>query len=1036
MKMKLLRKGNLIAMMVLAGGFVAHAQTQPQLEAIKSKSNVSTLIQLESQFSDNYRKEKQNAIQLANTRNLPIRLTLQDGGVAELQRFADDGSPIYYRTYNVAAARSTRADHLNSGGSLGLNLDGQNMTAYVWDGGHARVTHQEYDGAGGTNRVTIQDAASEGGTKLNFHAAHVTGTITASGVQANAKGMAPNSRVRGYMWNNDLAEATNAAANGMLLSNHSYGYRSDLVPDQYFGAYIQDSRDWDNVMHNAPYYLMVVAAGNDGNQNSYNGNPLGGNSSYDKLTGHSTSKNNLVVANAQDANIASNGDLISVSINSSSSEGPTDDFRIKPDITGNGTSVYSTYESSDNAYASITGTSMASPNVTGSLLLLQEHYNDLNGTFMRAATLKGLALHTADDAGPAGPDAVYGWGLMNTKRAAEAITANGVGSDIRELTLTSGQSYTMTVDVADVNTLMASISWTDVPGQVNNSTNSSVPALVNDLDIRVTKSGNTYNPYRLTGITTNGKGDNSVDPYERVDVANASGTYTITVTNKGSLSGGSQNFSLIVTGLTSSTGGGPTDPVACVTNDVTLSLTLDNYPAETAWTLTNAIGVTVASGSGYSAANTTVNTTMGALEDGEYTFTITDSYGDGICCAYGNGQYTLSSPEGLIKSGGSFGTSESTTFCVENGGDGADTIAPSAPANLSASNVTETTVNLSWNASSDNVGVTAYEVYQGGSLLGETAGTSASITGLTAATTYSFSVRAKDAAGNVSASSNSVSVTTTSVPGGGGALDDLLLASYFETGWDGWSDGGSDCYRYNGSRSYEGSYSIRIRDNSGTASSMTTAATYDVRAYDNVSVEFYFYAYSMENGEDFWVQYYDGSSWRTVATYARGTNFENNTFYTATVNIPSASYAFPSNARFRFRCDASANADQIYIDQVSIRGTANTANATNSIAVLGGTNVYDTTSTTFLEEDVTISPNPASHLAKITMGLDVEGDAIDVTMNIFDVRGRLVMAKAYTNITTNQLTDDVDVSSLESGVYLVKITSSNGMIETKKLIRK
>jgi hypothetical protein len=73
--------------------------------------------------------------------------------------------------------------------------------------------------------------------------------------------MAPQSRVRGYMWNNDIAEATSAAANGMLLSNHSYGYRSDMVPDYYFGAYIQESRDWDELMYDAPFYLMVVAAG-------------------------------------------------------------------------------------------------------------------------------------------------------------------------------------------------------------------------------------------------------------------------------------------------------------------------------------------------------------------------------------------------------------------------------------------------------------------------------------------------------------------------------------------------------------------------------------------------------------------------------------------------------------------------------------------------------------------------------------------------------------------------------------------------------
>src|SRR5690606_13980848 len=109
------------------------------------------------------------------------------------------------------------------------------------------------------------------------------------------------------------------------------------------------------------------------------------------------SKNNLVVANAMDASVDSNGNLLSVTINGSSSQGPTDDYRIKPDITGNGSGVYSTLDNADNAYGNLTGTSMAAPNVTGSLLLLQEHYKNLNnGNFMRAATLKGLALHTAD----------------------------------------------------------------------------------------------------------------------------------------------------------------------------------------------------------------------------------------------------------------------------------------------------------------------------------------------------------------------------------------------------------------------------------------------------------------------------------------------------------------------------------------------------------------------------------------------------------------------------------------------------------------
>ncbi len=91
-----------------------------------------------------------------------------------------------------------------------------------------------------------------------------------------------------------------------------------------------------------------------------------------------------------------------------------------------------------------------------------------------------------------------------------------------------------------------------------------------------------------------------------------------------------------------------------------------------------------------------------------------------------------------------------------------DTTAPSAPASLTASGTTQTATNLSWTTSTDNVGVTGYNVYQGATLLGSTTGTSSAITGLTANTTYTFSVKAKDLAGNISNSSNVVNVTTLS----------------------------------------------------------------------------------------------------------------------------------------------------------------------------------------------------------------------------------------------------------------------------------
>lgn len=866
--------------------FSGFSQTEAQKSQITSAYNLQNIERSTSAFESKAVLEKQKAVKMAKDMNWPV--TIEKNGVyMELQRISEIGTPIYFTTYNVDAAKSTRANHLNSGGSLGLNLNGQNMTAHVWDGGLARVSHQEYDGPGGNNRFS----AGDNSTALNYHSAHVTGTIIASGVVAKAKGMAPQAKAKGYDWNNDTAEASSASANGMLISNHSYGFATrnaqgqPQLPTYYFGGYITDSRDWDQIMFNAPNYLMVVAAGNDGNDNSANGAPLDGYSGYDKLSGHSTAKNNMVVANANDANISSNGDLISVTINSSSSQGPTDDYRIKPDITGNGTGVYSTYDGSDTAYNSITGTSMASPNVAGTLLILQQHAKNVNGSFMRAATLKGLALHTADDVGPVGPDPVYGWGLLNAKRAAEAITNNGTKSKITELTLTNGQSYQITVDADGVNTLMASISWTDRAGTATTVANSSTPVLVNDLDIRVTKGSTTSTPWRLTGVTTNGKGDNKVDPYERVDVANASGTYTITVTHKGSLTGGSQNYSLIITGLSSSptactatvpTGlsvGSVAGTTATVSWNAVTSATYDlryRVTGASTWNTTAVSGTTTTlngltsettyevqvrskcaggSDSAYSASKsfTTTGTqvnycaaaskssadeyigrvqlgsidktstsqkysdftsTSTNLNAGEtYTITITpkwsgSKYNEGyaVWIDYNNdGDFndaselvwskaasTTSPVSGSFKvpSGAVGGATRMRVALKYNGipsacevfnygevedytviigtGTGADTQAPSAPTGLIASNITQTTATLSWNASTDNVGVTGYDVYSGTTVLGTVEGTSATITGLTANTNYSYTVKAKDAAGNISGASNLVSFKTLS----------------------------------------------------------------------------------------------------------------------------------------------------------------------------------------------------------------------------------------------------------------------------------
>lgn len=204
------------------------------------------------------------------------------------------------------------------------------------------------------------------------------------------------------------------------------------------------------------------------------------------------------------------------------------------------------------------------------------------------------------------------------------------------------------------------------------------------------------------------------------------------------------------------------DPPTCVDGNLTLTIVLDNYPQETSWDITDSSGSVVASGGTYGNQpdGSTVTETL-TLTDDDYTFTMYDSYGDGICCSYGNGSYSLDSNDGTtVASGGSFGSSEATNFCVTSSG--ADTQAPSTPAALSVTGTTETTVNLNWDNSSDNVGVTGYNVFMDGSNIGSVTSSDAEVTGLTENTNYSFYVTAFDAAGNESQASNMVNATTDS----------------------------------------------------------------------------------------------------------------------------------------------------------------------------------------------------------------------------------------------------------------------------------
>ena len=130
-------------------------------------------------------------------------------------------------------------------------------------------------------RVSLGDNSSNGTIQ---HATHVTGTMVASANPASVKGMAFEATARTFDWNDDVAEAISEVQSGMLISNHSYGTpitsNGNTLPAWFIGSYTFGANEWDDVAYNAPYYLPVMSAGNDGGNND-NPEPIA--VGYDKL---------------------------------------------------------------------------------------------------------------------------------------------------------------------------------------------------------------------------------------------------------------------------------------------------------------------------------------------------------------------------------------------------------------------------------------------------------------------------------------------------------------------------------------------------------------------------------------------------------------------------------------------------------------------------------------------------------------------------------------------------------------------------------
>ncbi len=424
------------------------------------------------------------------------------------------------------------------------NLDGSGVNVLVYDAAYALASHSDFSG-----RLTVRDSSG-----LGDHATHVAGTIGGDGSNnSNYEGMAPGVTIQSYgfqydgsgtfLYTNpgDLESDYNQAINtyGVDISNNSIGsnIESNGFNCAYQGDYGATAALIDAIVGGslgAPFRIVWA----NGNERGGSRCDVEGYGDYYSVPPPACAKNQIAVG-------ALNSDNDSMTY--FSSWGPTDDGRMKPDISGPGCQSGGdsgvTSCSSSGGYTTMCGTSMASPTVTGCLALLLE---DFRAQFPaqndpRNSTLKILLAHNAIDLGNTGPDYQYGYGSIRIVDTIDFMR----GGEFEENSVSQGGTVTYQVVVpGGTSELKITMAWDDVAGTPNVN-----PNLVNDLDLVVMSPSSvraypwTLNPTSPSSSAVRTTADHT-NNIEQVLVDNPeAGTWTVTVQGY-NVPTGPQSFSI------------------------------------------------------------------------------------------------------------------------------------------------------------------------------------------------------------------------------------------------------------------------------------------------------------------------------------------------------------------------------------------------------------------------------------------------------------------------------------------------------------
>jgi hypothetical protein len=388
----------------------------------------------------------------------------------------------------------------------GFNLQGSGVVIGIGDESNP-MRHIDF-----TNRLINRTAQ-----KTGSHGLHVTGTAAGGGI-VNEKytGYAPKATILSQYFSNILNSAPAYVQDfGMVITNNSYG--TDPLTCYDFGEYILYSSIVDQQALDMPFLQSVFAAGNSG-VNTICASPQPGFANI--LSGFQSAKNVITVGNTSATGIIDPG----------SSKGPVKDGRIKPEVVAQGTLVTSTI--ANDAYGLGTGTSMASPTVSGGLALLYERYRNGHGQANpKNALMKALICNGATDLGQAGPDYSYGFGWLNLLRSVKMLDNNNYLSSSVTANVTKEHLITVPANTAQLKVMLY---WNDPASSVYTG-----KVLVNDLNLTVSSTGGSpvvtlpkvLNPANAGGAAINGT-DNT-NNVEQVVIDNpAGGTYKVSVFGK------------------------------------------------------------------------------------------------------------------------------------------------------------------------------------------------------------------------------------------------------------------------------------------------------------------------------------------------------------------------------------------------------------------------------------------------------------------------------------------------------------------------